>query len=353
MKLLSYRKEGQDQLAMLVEGSYYDMDALHPELPGNMEFFLNIWPEVIEMARHGEHAIQTSPFPVFHPIHPDTVELLAPVPHPASFRDAYAFRQHVETARRNRGLPMIPEFDQFPVFYFSNPHSIQGPGDIFCMPDHFLQLDFELEVAVVIAKTGRNIPAEGADEYIAGFLILNDMSARGLQSQEMKLNLGPAKGKDFCSVIGPLLVTPDELQPFLVPTPAGHVGKQYGMKMEARVNGQILSSGSMADMHWTFAEIIERCSYGVTLQPGDIIGSGTVGTGCLLELNGTKKLQHSNDAEQWLKPGDLLEMEVEGLGILTSTIREEDSDFSLMAQQESRNPLSEASTPPPDEPYLP
>ena len=141
----------------------------------------------------------------------DSVDIIAPVPFPSSCRDGYAFRQHVAAARRNRKADMIPEFDQYPIFYFTNHHSIKGPGEIPCMPDHFEKLDFELEVAIVIAKHGRNIKAADADEYIAGMMIMNDISARKLQLEEMLLNLGPAKGKDFATATGPYLVTLDEL----------------------------------------------------------------------------------------------------------------------------------------------
>src|ERR1700761_7808341 len=257
--------------------------------------------------------------------------LLAPVPIPSSVRDGYAFRQHVAAARRNRKVPMIPEFDQYPVLYFSNHHSIQGPGDIRCMPDHFEKLDFELEVAIVISKHGRNIPAAEADEYIAGLMIMNDMSARTLQMEEMLLNLGPAKGKDFSTVTGPCLVTLDELEEFEVPCKEGHTGKSWNLRMQCRVNGVSVSDGNLADMDWTFAEIIERASYGADLYPGDVIGSGTVGTGCFLELNGTGKLNDPGYTEQWLKEGDVVEMEVAGLGILTNTIEREDNDASLLS----------------------
>ncbi|HCL84826.1 MAG TPA: fumarylacetoacetate hydrolase, partial [Chitinophagaceae bacterium] len=125
------------------------------------------------------------------------VQLLAPVSNPPSLRDGYAFRQHVETARRNRGMEMTPVFDSFPVFYFGNHHTVQGPGPVHCMPDHLKKLDFELEAAIVISRKGKNIKAEAADNYIAGLIILNDFSARTLQMEEMLLNLGPAKGKDF------------------------------------------------------------------------------------------------------------------------------------------------------------
>jgi fumarylacetoacetate (FAA) hydrolase len=225
---------------------------------------------------------------------------------------------------------MIPEFDQFPIFYFTNHHSIQGPGDIRCMPDHFQKLDFELEVAVVIARGGRNIRASEADDYIAGLMIMNDMSARTLQAEEMLLNLGPAKGKDFATATGPWLVTPDELREFEVPCKAGHTGLSWNLRMQCRVNGVTLSDGNLADMDWTFAELIERASYGADLYAGDVIGSGTVGTGCLLELNGTGKLTDPEYKEQWLQENDVVEMEVDGLGVLSNTIVREESDLSLL-----------------------
>jgi fumarylacetoacetate (FAA) hydrolase len=256
---------------------------------------------------------------------------MAPVPHPTSCRDGYAFRQHVEAARRNRGVDMIQEFDQYPIFYFTNHNAIQGPGAIYCMPDHFQQLDFELEIAIVIGKEGKNIKAKDADEYIAGFTIMNDLSARKLQMEEMLLNLGPAKGKDFSTVIGPWLVTPDELKSNLVPAKKGHVGNNYNLSMKCWVNDQLVSEGNVKDMDWTFAEIIERCSYGVTIYPGDVIGSGTVGTGCFLELNGTGKLKDANYTPQWLQPNDVVTMSIDGLGTLENTIYKEDTDWSILS----------------------
>jgi fumarylacetoacetate (FAA) hydrolase len=262
-------------------------------------------------------------------------EMLAPVPHPTSCRDGYAFRQHVASARRNRKVDMIPEFDQYPIFYFTNHNAVQGPGDVICMPDHFQKLDFELEISVVIGKSGRNIKAIEADEYIAGYMIMNDLSARTLQMEEMLLNLGPAKGKDFSTVIGPWLVTPDELEKYKVAAKPGHTGNNYDLKMKCLVNGIEVSSGSAADMDWTFAEIIERCAYGVDILPGDVIGSGTVGTGCFLELNGTGLLHDPNYKAQWLQPGDIVEMEITGLGVLTNTIIKDASDWSILAHKKN------------------
>ena len=331
MKLVTYLRDEADQLAILVDGLLYNTQDLHPDLPNNMQMFLMMWEDVIDIALHanenlkqGKHQGSVIGIPY------DSVQVLAPVPFPTSCRDGYAFRQHVMAARRNRRIEMIPEFDQYPIFYFTNHNAIQGPGPVYCMPDHFDRLDFELEVAIVICKAGRNITAAEADDYIGGYMIMNDMSARTLQMEEMKLNLGPAKGKDFSTVIGPMLVTPDELEAFKVPAKPGHTGNNYDLKMTCKVNGVQVSEGSMGDMDWTFAEIVERCAYGVNLHPGDVIGSGTVGTGCFLELNGTGKLADPNYQEQWLQPGDVVEMEVAGLGVLENTIEAEESDLSLL-----------------------
>ncbi len=333
MKLVSYLSDGQDRLAILVDGLLYDMETLHPDLPHNMSMFLNYWEDAYSMALGGEMMVREGRIDKSRGFAYGSVQVLAPVPFPSSCRDGYAFRQHVAAARRNRGVPMIPEFDQYPIFYFTNHHSIQGPGDVRCMPDHFEKLDFELEAAIVICKHGRNIRAEEADHYIGGLMIMNDMSARRLQMEEMLLNLGPAKGKDFSTVIGPWLVTLDELEHFEIPAKENHTGKSWNLRMQCFVNGQQVSDGNVGDMDWTFAEIIERASYGVDLYPGDVIGSGTVGTGCFLELNGTAKLNDPSYAEQWLQPGDIVEMEIDGLGKLSNTIVEEEDRFSLLAQK--------------------
>ncbi len=242
----------------------------------------------------------------------EDVELISPVPNPPSVRDAYAFRQHVATARRNRGLEMIPEFDEIPIFYFTNHHAVFGEGNFPVLQLHTEKLDFELECAAVIGKGGRNISTSDADDYIAGFMIMNDLSARVLQMQEMKLNLGPAKGKDFGSTFGPWLVTKDELESC---KQSSVDGDRYDLKMKAFVNDIQVSGDTLSNMTWTFAQIIERVSYGVDIFPGDIIGSGTCGTGCFLELNGSKITDN-----QWLNPGDTVSLEIDGLGTLTNNI---------------------------------
>jgi fumarylacetoacetate (FAA) hydrolase len=329
MKLVSINYEGKDKIALLIDSNIYPVFQLNASLADNMAAFLEAGEDAMEVLRKLEDTIRKNPRQ-FNSYSVNKQPLLAPVPYPSSCRDGYAFRQHVETARRNRGVPMIPEFDQYPVFYFTNHHSIFGPGEIKLMPDHFQKLDFELEAAIVIGKKGRNIKAEEADDYIAGYMIMNDLSARTLQMEEMMLNLGPAKGKDFATVIGPWMVTPDELEEFRVPTKEGHTGLQYGLKMKAYVNGEQVSEGNMGQMDWTFAEIIERASYGVDLYPGDVIGSGTVGTGCFLELNGTGKLNNPDYKAQWLEDGDTIELEIEGLGRLKNSVRQIDTDYSLL-----------------------
>ena len=331
MKLITYLKNDHEQLALVIKGKIYDTDKLHPDLPISMAMFLNYWEDVFPLAQAAEQKVKDGGYEnKSYGAYADA-EIIAPVPNPTSCRDGYAFRQHVASARRNRKVDMIPEFDQYPIFYFTNHNSIQGPGNIVCMPDHFEKLDFELEAAIVVSKHGRNIKAAEADEYIAGLMIMNDMSARRLQMEEMLLNLGPAKGKDFSTAIGPMLVTLDELQPFEVPCKEGHTGKSWNLNMTCKVNGIQVSQGNLADMDWTFAEILERCAYGVNLYAGDVIGSGTVGTGCFLELNGTGKLNDANYTEQWLQNGDVVEMEIDALGLLKNTIVADESDFSILA----------------------
>ena len=327
MKIVTYtNKEGAD-LGLLLNDKIYSLKAI----ANTMNAFLQMGDTAMENAKSIEDSIKNDSSNLVG-ISLTEAKLLAPVPCPPSCRDAYAFRQHVATARRNRGVDMIPEFDQFPIFYFTNHNAILGPTDnIICMPDHMQKLDFELEAAIVIGKKGRNVKAKNADNYIAGYLIMNDMSARALQMEEMKLNLGPAKGKDFCTIIGPYLVTKEELADKKIATADGHDGDTYSLNMKCWVNGKLLSEGNMKDMNWTFAEIVERCAYGADILPGDVIGSGTVGTGCLLELNGSHKLENPDYEPVWLKDGDVIEMEIEGLGRIKNKIVLENDTHSLFA----------------------
>jgi fumarylacetoacetate (FAA) hydrolase len=215
------------------------------------------------------------------------VELRPPVLHPPSVRDFYAFEQHVRTARERRGLEVPPEWYEIPVFYFSNPAAIFGPEQEIAYPEGTEELDYELEVAAVM----------GADGAIGGFTVLNDWSARDLQRREMRVGLGPSKGKDFATSIGPVVVTPDEFD-------------GSSAAMVARVNGEERSRGELGDMHFSWQEIVAHAGWNTRLLPGEILGSGTVGTGCILELGDGR----------WLRPGDVVELEVEGIGVLRNRV---------------------------------
>jgi fumarylacetoacetate (FAA) hydrolase len=242
----------------------------------------------------------------------NSVDLLPPLMRPMSLRDFYAFEEHVVTAHANRGKIVPDEWYQIPVFYFSNPNAIFGPDELVPYPAKTKALDYELEVACIIGKPGINIKAENAEEYIFGYTIFNDWSARDIQRKETVVGLGPAKGKDFASSLGPFIVTPDELED-------RHTGRPgvYDLQMVARVNGEERSRGNWKTIHYAFGDLIERASQDAYLLPGDVIGSGTVGTGCLLEL--------TRGQGPWLHPGDLVELEIERLGVLRNRIAERPS----------------------------
>ncbi|MBK8026102.1 MAG: fumarylacetoacetate hydrolase family protein [Chloroflexi bacterium] len=224
-----------------------------------------------------------------------------------SLRDFYAFEVHVKTANANRGRSVPEAWYQIPVFYFSNASAIYQHDESVPIPGYTQALDYELEVAAIIGRTGRDIPAEEAEEYILGYTIMNDWSARDVQRLEMSVGLGPAKAKDFATSLGPVVVTAAEL----ADRATGRAGV-YDLTMIARVNGVERSRGNWHDLHWSFGEMIARASQDVTLLPGDVIGSGTVGTGCLLELTAGNG--------PWLQPGDIVELEVERLGLLRTPI---------------------------------
>lgn len=311
MKLVTFVRGGREAIGAVTPQGIVAFGALVPELDVSMLELVRRAPALLPLAR----SALSGPVPDHAIVRESEARLLAPIPRPPSMRDGYAFRQHVETARRNRGLPMIEEFDRFPVFYFTNHQAVIGPGELRVGRRRLERLDFELEIAVVVGREIRNPAIAEADDAIFGFTIMNDFSARALQMEEMKLNLGPAKGKDFATAIGPWLVTRDELAGRLTASPTGSV---LHAAMTADVNGVQVSHGDAADMNWTFAQILERAGDGVTLYPGDVIGSGTVGTGCFLELNGSK-ITH----DQWLHPGDEVSLSVEGLGTLAHRIVED------------------------------
>jgi 2-keto-4-pentenoate hydratase/2-oxohepta-3-ene-1,7-dioic acid hydratase in catechol pathway len=224
------------------------------------------------------------------------IALLTPLPNPASLRDFFAFEDHVKMGFARRQEPMPQEWYEMPVYYKSGHHNIIGTGADVLWPSFTKRFDYELELAVIVGKKGSNISVEEAPAHIAGYTIMNDFSARDIQRKEMKVRLGPAKGKDWCTAIGPWLVTPDEL------------GDPYNLRMTARINGELWSDSNSQTIHWTFAQMIEFLTRDDTVYPGDILGSGTVGTGCGLEL------------DRWVQRGDVIELEIEKLGILRNRV---------------------------------
>lgn len=340
MKLISYKSKKSDRVGILFGDKIYDLQKSAASqkiiLPSTMRDLLNGESRALKEAYKVLSAIKKGR--IKGGMKYSDLQILSPIPNPTSLRDGYAFRQHVFTARRNRGVEMIPEFDQFPVFYFGNHQAVFGPGPVKVEDDHLKGCDFELECAIVIGKKGKNIPSSKADDYIAGYMIMNDLSARVLQMDEMKLSLGPAKGKDFATTLGPVLVTRDELKKYRVKT---EFGEKYNLEMVARHNGREVSRGNLNQMDWTFAEIIERASYGVTLYPGDVIGSGTVGTGCYLELNGTWAIEAKEKGLEykpvWLNDGDEIELEITGLGVLKNKIKKSKTSRSILGNKKNLN----------------
>ena len=231
---------------------------------------------------------------------------LPPVVRPPSFRDFYAFEQHVKTARSRRGLEVPPAWYEIPVFYFSNHNALAGHNAPVRPPAACHELDYELELGVVIGHGGRDIPAERAWEHVAGFTLINDLSARDLQRKEMGVGLGPAKGKDFATAVGPWLVARAEFADRIE-------GETLTLELSARVNGRELSRGNISALHHSIPRMIAHASRDVELFPGDLLGTGTVGTGCILELGPEK-------TGGWLKPGDVVELEAERIGVLRTRV---------------------------------
>jgi len=224
------------------------------------------------------------------------VRLTAPLTNPPSLRDFIAFEDHIAATSKKRGQPIPPEWYKAPVYYKGNHRTIIGPDQALSWPLNTTKLDYELELACVIGRKGSDVSERDALDYIAGYTIMNDFSARDIQFQEMACRLGPAKGKDFATAIGPCIVTPDEIPDL------------DSLRMIARVNGEVWSSGRFGGIHWSFGQMIEHVSRGEMIYPGDLFGSGTVGGGCGLEL------------DRYLKPGDVVELEIQPIGILRTQV---------------------------------
>ncbi|PEJ60159.1 MULTISPECIES: fumarylacetoacetate hydrolase family protein [unclassified Bacillus (in: firmicutes)] len=297
MKFITFQYDGKERAGLLVEDQVIDLNqASNGRIPVDLLSILENYDlyknEIAELTGEG--------------IPLSSVQLRAPLPRPQSIRDFYAFEEHVKTARGRRGLEMIPEWYEVPVFYFTNHRAVVGPDDLVSIPANSKKMDFELEIACIIGKEGKDISVEEADDYILGYTILNDWSARDIQAHEVKVGLGPSKGKDFATSIGPWIVTKDELEQY-------RTDKSYDLRMTASVNGNVISSGNFSTIYYSIPELIAHASKNVKLYPGDVIGSGTVGTGCILELGEEK--------HRWLEDGDEVELSITGLGTLRNTVR--------------------------------
>ncbi len=230
-----------------------------------------------------------------------------PILRPTSLRDFYAFEKHVATMWSRRDMPVPEAWYRLPIFYFSNVSEVRGPGDPVWAPGGSNELDYELEIAALIDTPVKNLSAERAEEAIGGYMVMNDWSARDLQRDETAVRLGPAKGKDFATTIGPYLVTPDEIA-------SARSGKGYDLTATATINGQVISQGNWRDIHFSFGEMVERASADVQLRAGDVLGSGTVGGGCLLEI------RDESGFGRYLQPEDSVSLTIDRLGTLTSPV---------------------------------
>ena len=327
MKFATYTLEGSIQPRFGFKKDKYIVDVLHAaiwaneskgnssflEIPSTLKMALDNWrtnfvklkelDDCLPDINIQSHSVGEKPIAFLM----NEVQLLAPVPDPQSFRDFYAFEQHVRAARKLRGLEMHPDWFRIPIFYFSNPAAIYGHGSEIPYPRKTNELDFELEFAIIIAGAGSDIPSKDSDRHIAGYTICNDWSARDLQREEMAMSLGPAKGKDFATSFGPYMVTPDELED------AWDENGKLNLRMTCHVNGTLISDGNTNDLYHPFKDMIERASMNTKLLSGDYLGSGTVGTGCILELR-------PENTGGWIKKGDVVTLEVKRLGVLENKI---------------------------------
>lgn len=257
------------------------------------------------LSEAGERALR-DPFEV---VEEAGARFLAPIPAPPSIRDFMAFEEHVKTSSEALGQSVNPVWYEIPLFYFTNPAATRGPHDDIPVSPGSLRFDYELEIAAVIGREGSDLDPNRAASHIAGYMVLCDWSARDLQEQEMRGLLGPAKAKDGSTSFSRYLVTPDELEPH-------RAGNAYDLAMTAEVNGKPYSSGTFSTIYWSFAELLAYASRGTTLRPGDVIGSGTVGTGCILELSRV----HGEEKFPWLRPGDRVRLEVEHVGVIEADV---------------------------------
>tara|TARA_Y100001970_G_C14178219_1_gene828279 strand:- start:669 stop:1634 length:966 start_codon:yes stop_codon:yes gene_type:complete len=320
MKLLSYKEKNNSLVKFGLKIDTQIIDIYHASkwisenqnnddfllIPKTLKESLIDWDKNFLLIKQLEEIVNNIDTRIFYKKESELI-ILPPVPNPPAFRDFYAFEQHVRAARKLRGLEMNPDWYKLAIFYFSNPNCCYGHGANIPYPRNTTELDFELEFAVIIGNGGKDIKANEADKVIAGYTILNDWSSRNLQREEMPMSLGPAKGKDFASSFGPYMVTPDELED------AWEDDGKLHLNMACYVNDKKISKGNTNDLYHSFGTMIERASMNAKLVPGEYLGSGTVGTGCILELR-------PENTGGWLKKGDVVRMEIEKLGVLENKI---------------------------------
>jgi len=316
MKLITFQnKTGESRIGWLQDNAVVDMNLADSRLPVDMLTFIDNHETNFAIINELEF---TEPHYSL-----DEVKLLAPLPNPRSFRDYIGFEQHMLNASKSFGHTVGEAWYEMPIFYFTNHQAIYGPEDKIKRPDKETKLDIELEMAVIIGKKGKDIKIENANDYIFGYTVFNDWTARAIQKREMTVPLGPHKGKDFANAIGPCIITKDEMEQYRCSiTRESHPehlampknnDDRFDLKMTAKINDEVICEGNYKTVHWTFPQMMERASENnVTLMPGDILGSGTVGWGSLIENNFS--------VHRPLEPGDVVELEIEGIGILRNTV---------------------------------
>ncbi len=318
MKLVTFRNpKGQTRIGWLKGDGVVDMKATDKRLPNDMLSFIDKNEQYFKIIK--ENNLENAP-PQYKL---DEVTLLAPLPNPRSFRDYIGFEQHMLNASKSFGHKVGEAWYEMPIFYFTNHQAIYGPNDDIKRPEKEIKMDLELEIAVIVGKKGKDIKAENANDYIFGYTVFNDWTARFIQKREMEVPLGPHKGKDFANAIGPCIVTKDEFEQYRCSISREihpeHLalplttGDRFDVKMTAKINDTVICEGNYKTVYWTFPQMIERASENnVTLMPGDILGSGTVGWGSLIENNFS--------VHRPIEPGDVVELEIEGIGVLRNKV---------------------------------
>lgn len=318
MKLVTFKNnENQTRIGWLKDDGIVDMQATDSRLPNDMLTFIDNHEAYFKIIK--ENDLENTP-PQYKTA---DVQLLAPLPNPRSIRDYIGFEQHMLNASKSFGHKVGEAWYEMPIFYFTNHQAVYGTDDEIKRPEKEIKMDLELEIAVVMGKKGHDIKAENANDYIFGYTVFNDWTARFIQKREMEVPLGPHKGKDFANAFGPCIVTKDEFEqyrcsisrdihPEHLAMPLS-MGDRFDVKMTAKINDSVICEGNYKTVYWTFPQMIERASENnVAMMPGDILGSGTVGWGSLIENNFS--------VHRPIEPGDVVELEIEGIGILRNKV---------------------------------